>query len=50
MFEVNDVVVYGSQGVCEIIGFEYQKIAGESKKYFVLKPKNGNGATFYVPT
>ena len=50
MFKVNDVVVYGSQGVCEIISIEEQKIGGETKKYFVLKPKNDKGATFYVPT
>ena len=50
MFKVNDVVVYGAQGVCEIIGIEDQKIGGEMKTYFVLKPKNNNGATCYVPT
>lgn len=50
MFEVNDVVVYGSQGVCEIISIENQKIGRETKAYFVLKPKNNKGATFYVPT
>lgn len=50
MFKVNDVVVYGAQGVCEIIGIEDQKIGGEMKTYFVLKPKNNNGTTCYVPT
>ena len=50
MFKVNDVVVYSSQGVCEIIGIEEQKIGGEMKRYFVLKPKNDKGATCYVPT
>jgi CarD family transcriptional regulator len=50
MFEINDVVVYGAQGVCEIIGIEDRKIDGEIKKYFVLKPKNDKGATCYVPT
>ena len=50
MFKVNDVVVYSSQGVCEIIGIEDRMIGGETKKYFVLKPKHDKGATFYVPT
>lgn len=50
MFKVNDVVVYGSQGVCEIVGTEYQRLGGESKMYFVLKPKSDRGATIYVPT
>lgn len=50
MFKINDVVVYGSQGVCEIVNIDEKKIDGVSKKYFVLKPKNDHGATFYVPT
>ena len=50
MFKVNDVVVYGSQGVCEIIDIEEKKIDGASKSYFVLKPRADRGATFYVPT
>ena len=50
MFKINDVVVYGSQGVCEIIDIEEKKIDGVSKSYFVLKPKTDREATFYVPT
>ena len=38
MFKVKDIVVYGAQGVCEIIDIESRKIGGEIKKYFVLKP------------
>ena len=50
MFKIKDVVVYGLQGVCEIVDIEEKKIDGVSKSYFVLKPKNDKGATFYVPT
>ena len=50
MFEVNDVVVYGSQGVCQIVGTEQQKTGGVNRTYFVLKPKDDRGAVFYVPT
>jgi CarD family transcriptional regulator len=50
MFQIHDVVVYGAQGVCEIIGVQAQQIGAESKAYFVLKPKNHPEATFYVPT
>ena len=50
MFEVNDVVVYGSHGICEIIGIEERKLDGEIKTYFVLKPKNDRSATCFVPT
>ena len=49
MFKIHDVVVYGLQGVCEIAGIEDRSIDGENKSYFVLKPKNDNRATFYVP-
>ena len=50
MFEINDVVVYGSQGVCQIAGIQSQKVDGVIRNYFILKPKNDSGATFYVPT
>ena len=50
MFQINDVVVYGAQGVCKIVGIQEQKIDGTSKTYFVLKPADDRGATFYVPT
>lgn len=50
MFKINDVVVYGSQGVCEIVGINEQKVDGVIRNYFVLKPKNDKGVTFYVPT
>ena len=50
MFKVKDVVVYGSHGVCEIVGIETRKIGKESHPYFVLKPKSDKGATYFVPT
>ena len=50
MFQINDVVVYGAQGVCKIVGTQEQKIDGANKIYFVLKPADDRGATFYVPT
>ena len=50
MFQINDVVVYGAQGVCKIVGTQNQKIDGVGKTFFVLKPADDRGATFYVPT
>jgi CarD family transcriptional regulator len=50
MFQINDVVVYGTQGVCEIVDIADKRTDGDIKKYFVLKPKGDRGATFYVPT
>ena len=50
MFAINDVVVYGTQGVCRIVGTEEKIVDGERKVYFVLKPMTDRGATCYVPT
>ena len=50
MFKVNDIVVYGAQGVCEIVDTAEKKIDGQIKKYFVLKPKNDYKVVCYVPT
>ena len=50
MFKVNDVIIYGTQGVCQIIGIEEKNISSGKKSYFVLMPINGNGPTIYAPT
>ena len=50
MFQVNDVILYGAQGVCKITGTEEKTISGVKKAYFVLKPVNEKGATIFVPT
>ena len=50
MFQVNDVIIYGTQGVCEIMGIEEKIISGAKKKYYVLKPVEDQGATIYAPT
>ena len=49
MFQVNDVIVYGVQGVCRITGTEEKFVSGKKKTYFVLKPVNDKGATLYAP-
>lgn len=50
MYQVNDVIMYGAQGVCEITGIEEKSISGAKRKYFVLKPVKDNGATIFAPT
>lgn len=50
MFQVNDVIIYGSQGVCEIAAIEEKSISGVKKAYFVLKPVKDPGSTIYAPT
>lgn len=50
MFQVNDVIIYGVQGVCKIIGTEEKNVSGKKRTYFVLKPVPDNGSTIFVPT
>ena len=50
MFQINDVIVYGSHGVCEIAAIEEKSIGGDRKMYFVLKPVKDPGSTIYAPT
>ena len=50
VFQVNDVIIYGVQGVCKITGVEEKAISGVKKTYFVLKPVNDEGATIFAPT
>ena len=50
MFRVDDVIVYGVQGVCKIADTEEKTVSGVKKTYFVLKPVADGGATIFVPT
>ena len=50
MFQINDVINYGSQGVCQITGIEEKSISGVKREYFVLSPIMDQAATIYVPT
>lgn len=50
MFQVNDVIIYGTQGVCQIVGIEEKNISGAKKNYFVIKPIQDHSATIFAPT
>lgn len=50
MFKCGDKVLYGSHGVCEILGVEIKKIDGKSIEYYTLQPINQPSAYFYIPT
>ena len=49
MFKVNDMIVYGANGVCRITDVEEKKLTREKKKYFVLSPVKSVGSVYYVP-
>lgn len=50
MFCVGDTVLYGSQGVCRIVGTDEKKLGGTKVEYFVLKPVYDENSTLFVPS
>lgn len=50
VYQIGDVVVYGTQGICSVVALEEREIDRKRKEYFVLEPKDQPGARFYVPT
>lgn len=52
MFNVNDTVKYGVNGVCKIVDISYQNFCGddEEEEYYILKPLYSQNSTFFVPT
>ena len=49
MFEVNDMVLYGTNGVCELIGIEKRDCGGKMVEYYILKPFYTSNSTVFVP-
>lgn len=49
MFEVNDTIMYGTQGICKIVEITEKDFMGTKKEYYVLKPINDEGATLFAP-
>ncbi len=48
-FQVNDSVLYGSEGVCRIADICEQDFLGARAEYYVLKPVYTPGSTVFVP-
>lgn len=49
-FAVNDYVVYGSSGVCRLVGIEERSFDDVThNEYFKLIPLNCENSTYYVP-
>ena len=51
MFQKNDYIVYGSEGVClveDVRRIEFDRV--EEKEYFVLRPVGKNSANVFVPS
>ncbi|HHX57566.1 MAG TPA: CarD family transcriptional regulator [Clostridiales bacterium] len=50
MYDINDYVVYGKNGVCKIIDIRKEKFGGaEEQMYCVLEPVHSGKSTIYTP-
>lgn len=51
MFLINDYVIYGTTGVCQITDIRKEIFSGHVKKeYYILQPVFSCNSTLYVPT
>lgn len=51
MYQVNDYVVYGSTGVCQVTNISRENFGGTvSREYYVLNPIYGNSVDIFIPT
>ncbi len=49
MYEVDDAVLYGMNGVCRVIEIATQSFGAKSSKYYVLKPVYTDSFEIFVP-
>ena len=50
MFQLGELITYGTHGVCRIIDRENRRVDRKAVEYFVLEPLDHPGSRFYVPT
>lgn len=50
MYQAGEWVLYGSHGVCRVIGTEKQLVNRKRTQYLVLEPRNQSESRFYLPT
>ena len=49
LFKIDDVVVYGSQGICKVEKIETKQIGKQTADYYVLKPLFKENTVVFVP-
>lgn len=49
MLKLNEMVMYGTTGVCVIESIEDKKIGKETRRYYVLKPVTQSASTVFIP-
>ena len=50
MYKVDDMVMYGSFGICKVTAIEKRNLTGKEQEYYILKHINSEKNNFYVPT
>lgn len=48
-FAIGKLLIYGSSGVCRLLDIREEKIAGETRRYYILEPFYDKNSTVYVP-
>lgn len=46
---VNDMILYGTDGVCKVVGKAQKKFLGKTNEYYLLQPVHNPTATIYIP-
>lgn len=49
MFKVNEIILYGIEGVCKVKEITSRKFGGQVDDYYILEPIYSNNSTLYVP-
>ena len=49
LFAINDLVMYGSTGVCKIVDIRSESFSGTARDYYVLLPESDPKATIFCP-
>lgn len=50
MYNINDVVMYGTSGLCKVCSIETLDLTGIELEYYILKHMQNDSNVFYVPT
>lgn len=50
MFKIKDTVLYGAEGVCQIVAVTKENFGLGTLEYYVLRPIYKDSLTIYVPT
>lgn len=49
MYQINDMIIYGTNGTCKIEDITDKNFGGIHKEYYILKPVSNVSSTIYVP-